>query len=533
MPDKCKNCGFESTSSMKFCPECGKRISEAPHDTHDEAQNSVGDAPTMKLVATNASPSETMSIGEIRTMAVSPETGIGDDAASSGIDLEQRYEFIERIKTFGVTSAWKAQSRQGNLPVEIFRIATGESFDLSNERVDREFSKLKQMECLNVAKVLDWGREPGGVAVVCEYVGEQTLRDRIETADGVGFEEALELAIGIARGLDGIHRLQVVHLRLCPELIRIVDQGGIPQPRITGCGLGLVALHQASVDLKYLAPEIGENSPGAVNHTADVFSLGVIIAELIGRVDGETDLPEGVRAEALRIAAQCMKGVAVERYFGANDVARDLNRILATIRNVNRMHPIAAPVPVATFVESANDGKCRNCGGVVSEAEIFCGACGQRLRPDAPAQSPQRQVSPVKGARDNANDRPDFDIPYYDELRFDNGASPWDQRRRSNPTQPMPRKSRGDYKGRANKSNSGDSVRRNRIFSGVRGQAGAKQGSGVDKSEKGVMIAFVALVIAESLIFYIAGELGGLKIPFILIAQGYVLPGILSKIWKA
>ncbi|GMV32236.1 MAG: hypothetical protein DCC59_07005 [Chloroflexi bacterium] len=89
-------------------------------------------------------------------------------------------------------------------------------------------------------------------------------------------EEALFVADAVCKGLTALHKLNLPHLHLAPELIRIVKRG-----EILVCGIGAAGTRQigaAKYPPHYLAPEQIQGKDAAP--AADFYALAVILYEL-------------------------------------------------------------------------------------------------------------------------------------------------------------------------------------------------------------------------------------------------------------
>jgi serine/threonine protein kinase len=128
-----------------------------------------------------------------------------------------------------------------------------------------------------------------------EFLEGQTLRERLEASGPLPILPALGFASQIARGLAAAHKMGVVHRDLRAENVFITNDGlakisdfGISQFLREPIGEMPVArerTHKAAGAPTYMAPE---QFSGAVDARADVFSLGVLLYEMVsGRLPFE------------------------------------------------------------------------------------------------------------------------------------------------------------------------------------------------------------------------------------------------------
>lgn len=148
----------------------------------------------------------------------------------------------------------------------------------------------------NIQTVHYLGRDPatGVDFVVMEYLSGGTLRQRI-TFGRLPVDEALGIFSIICTAMDFAHRHGVVHRDLKPDNVMYDAEGKLvvtdfDLARVTG-EMRRTRAGQALGTLLYISPEQARGDD--VDHTTDVYSLGVILFELMtGRWPfmGQTDI---------------------------------------------------------------------------------------------------------------------------------------------------------------------------------------------------------------------------------------------------
>lgn len=154
-------------------------------------------------------------------------------------------------------------------------------------RFDREARTLARLNHPNIVQVFDVGQADEYFYFVMEYVDGLNLRQLIE---GKNLEpsEALAIIPDICAALQFAHDAGVVHRDIKPENI-LIDRHG----RVKIADFGLAMLLDSKSDEKtltfanqvmgtphYMAPEQMRGSR-TIDHRADIFSLGVVLYELL------------------------------------------------------------------------------------------------------------------------------------------------------------------------------------------------------------------------------------------------------------
>jgi serine/threonine protein kinase len=143
----------------------------------------------------------------------------------------------------------------------------------------------------NIVAVYDVGTYNGLPFVVSELLQGESLRARIKEG-GMPAATAIRYALQIVEGLAAAHQLDVVHRDLKPENLFITHSG-----RLKILDFGLAKCRQHAVEqlhhdsrittqpglllgtIGYMSPEQVRGAP--VDHRSDIFSLGVILYEMI------------------------------------------------------------------------------------------------------------------------------------------------------------------------------------------------------------------------------------------------------------
>jgi len=153
------------------------------------------------------------------------------------------------------------------------------------ERLRREARAAALLSDPGIATVFALDQIDGQWYLAYEYVPGNTLRDELRRGP-LGVARALGTGLAIARALAAAHALGIVHRDLKPENVMLAPDGRVKVldfglAQVTGTNLETSYLTETGTILgtpAYMAPE--QIRGGHVDARADVFALGIVIAEL-------------------------------------------------------------------------------------------------------------------------------------------------------------------------------------------------------------------------------------------------------------
>ena len=154
-------------------------------------------------------------------------------------------------------------------------------------RFTREARTLARLNHPNIVALYEFGSVGDTYYFLMEYVEGSTLRDVVNAAE-LTPEHALAIVPHLCEALQYAHDQSVVHRDVKPENILISVDGAV---KIADFGLSrllgsdhqqhtLTATHQVMGTPRYMAPEQLEATHN-VDHRADIYSLGVVIYEML------------------------------------------------------------------------------------------------------------------------------------------------------------------------------------------------------------------------------------------------------------
>jgi hypothetical protein len=292
-----------------------------------------------------------------------------------------RYTILEPVGHGGMGQVVRA--RDGTLGREVaikFLLRPHDAPPGVVERFRREARILAQLDHPHVVPVYDSGEASGFLYYVMKYVPGGSLTRQAATVRTTA-RRAAELVCKVAVAVQHVHERGVLHRDLKPGNI-LVDERG--EPLVVDFGVakwddGQTATTGYAVfgTPPYLAPEVAVAGSHAGDDRSDVWSLGVILYELLAgarpfpgdrrdpelftRIQADAPPPLGEQAELLsgvddRLEAVCLKCLAKDpaaRYASAAELADDLRRwadgqavstTLAAARRAAVGRPAALPV---------------------------------------------------------------------------------------------------------------------------------------------------------------------------------------------
>ncbi len=212
-----------------------------------------------------------------------------NDAAQSAASEPRTYGSYRTVRLLGsggMGAVYLAERADGQFAqtVAVKVIAPYVAGAAFRERFLAERQILAGLSHPNIARLLDGGVTPEGMPyLVLEYVDGQPL-DRFCDAGRMDIRARLELFRKLCEPIAYAHRRLVVHRDLKPSNI-LVTADGRPMlldfgtaKLLTGTGT-VAATVSPLLTLRYASPE--QRSQAPITTSADVFSLGVILYELL------------------------------------------------------------------------------------------------------------------------------------------------------------------------------------------------------------------------------------------------------------
>jgi serine/threonine protein kinase/outer membrane protein assembly factor BamB len=213
--------------------------------------------------------------------------------AKSG-DCIGRYKLLEKIGEGGFGEVWMAEQEQPvRRRVALKIIKLGMDTKEVVARFEAERQALALMDHPNIAKVLDGGAtEAGRPYFVMELVRGVPITDYCDR-NNLSTDERLQLFIKVCHAVQHAHQKAVIHRDLKPSNILVTLHDGDPVPKVIDFGVAkalgqkltektlFTAFRQMIGTPAYMSPEQAEMSGLDVDTRSDIYSLGVLLYELL------------------------------------------------------------------------------------------------------------------------------------------------------------------------------------------------------------------------------------------------------------
>ncbi len=207
------------------------------------------------------------------------------------------YELLQRIGSGGMGEVWLAEQTQPvHRRVALKLIKAGMDTGEVVARFQSERQALALMDHPSIAKVFDAGATPQGRPYFAmEYIAGTPITTYCNE-HRMTLRQRLELFVQVCEGVQHAHQKAIIHRDLKPSNILVGEVNGRPVPRIIDFGIAKAVSQPLTAETlltqtgailgtpAYMSPEQAVSSGADVDTRTDVYSLGVVLYELLAGV---------------------------------------------------------------------------------------------------------------------------------------------------------------------------------------------------------------------------------------------------------
>jgi len=257
---QCSKCHTENPSDSRFCKECGADI-KAQEDLIT-LQTQTYQVPKKDLLP--------------------------------GTIIDEKYKLIEELGKGGMGIVYKVEQIQPFKRTTALKIIKlGMDTQQVVARFETERQALAVMDHPNIAKVYDAGSTDTGRPYFAMELVHGIPITKYCDKHKLTTKERLELFISVCQAVQHAHQKGVIHRDLKPSNILVAIQEDKPVPKIIDFGIAKATEHKLTEKTlftehgqligtpEYMSPEQAEMSGLDVDTRTDIYSLGIILYELL------------------------------------------------------------------------------------------------------------------------------------------------------------------------------------------------------------------------------------------------------------
>jgi serine/threonine protein kinase/tetratricopeptide (TPR) repeat protein len=268
--------GERETFLQKACGDDPRlrRLVEALLKAHHQVPTSIHDAPEL------SAPGGTMIV------SVQPVEKPGDRIG--------HYKLLQQVGEGGCGVVYMAEQEEPvRRRVALKVIKMGMDTRQVIARFEAERQALALMDHPNIAKVLDGGStDAGRPYFVMELVRGVRITDYCDQ-NNLSTAQRLGLFVQVCKAIQHAHQKGIIHRDIKPSNILVTLHDGIPVPKVIDFGIAkaieqrltdktlFTALEQFMGTPAYMSPEQAEMSGLDIDTRSDIYSLGVLLYELL------------------------------------------------------------------------------------------------------------------------------------------------------------------------------------------------------------------------------------------------------------
>ena len=162
------------------------------------------------------------------------------------------------------------------------------------ERFEKEWKALRDLKHSSIVKVSDVGTTSyGSPYFVMEMVDGKKITEYCDDQN-LTLKKRLALFIKVCRAVQSAHESGIIHRDIKPSNILVIEESGEPLPKVIDFGIAKVTTSDQSTKntrvtvtgqiigtLAYMSPEQVQSNNQQIDERTDVYSLGVLLYEML------------------------------------------------------------------------------------------------------------------------------------------------------------------------------------------------------------------------------------------------------------
>ncbi len=239
------------------------------------------------------------------------------------------FEIISKIGAGGMGTVYKAKDTKTDRVVALKVLSPGHATNPESiVRFLREAHASGRLSHPNVVQGYDAGEADGQFYFAMEFIDGITVAEMLRDGRPIPEQQALDIAIQVAKALEHAEEQHLVHGDIKPDNIMITSDG---TAKLADLGLARLAATRPGQRVKtalgtvyYASPEQCQGEAG-LDSKADMYSFGATLFHMLaGRVPFDGESGEVIMAHHLRTKPEYLKDINVQLSHGVSKIVRKL-----------------------------------------------------------------------------------------------------------------------------------------------------------------------------------------------------------------